>query len=327
MLYSQGYTIIHNTEHTPCEFGKDVIAISPERKLCAYQLKGNPNATLKQREFHEIRGQLEQLSTYALSIPGLKQKTPDECFLVTNGNIDEAVTLEIQQLNISLKERGHGTDRIKTLTRGTLLTWAKEMGTSLWPSEIEDYRCLIQLLNFKGDEIFPAETYDRLLKNTLRVDDTSRLSQAEAKRRIASTALLTSVVLTPFSSKQNYYAEITAWVMFCTYCIALCEKRNINYKKAGQEQVQIAMDGIYDLLAQMAKEINSKEELIEGNTLCDFAFYSPRYLILACLCLYIGSGVKEQGGSKTSIKKLLKALFQICCQMNGSGERVLSHTL
>jgi hypothetical protein len=35
MLTGLGYRIIRNTEHTPLEFGKDVVAISPEGKLVA----------------------------------------------------------------------------------------------------------------------------------------------------------------------------------------------------------------------------------------------------------------------------------------------------
>jgi len=133
MLTGQGFHIVHNTEHTPLEFGKDVIAVSPTRKLVGYQLKGHPGETLKPRHFDEIRGQLEQLATLALAIPGFEGKVPDECYLVTNGEIDEAVYHQIQLLNASLVQRGHPPEKIKTITRGTLLAWAQSLGLSLWP--------------------------------------------------------------------------------------------------------------------------------------------------------------------------------------------------
>jgi hypothetical protein len=81
MLTGQGFRIVHNTKHTPQEFGKDVIAVSPEGKLVGYQLKGNPGATLTPSQFDEIRGQLEQLATLALGIPGYEGKVPDACYL------------------------------------------------------------------------------------------------------------------------------------------------------------------------------------------------------------------------------------------------------
>lgn len=47
MLVGQGYRIVHNTEHTPLEHGKDVIAVSPDDKVVGFQLKGNPGKSLK----------------------------------------------------------------------------------------------------------------------------------------------------------------------------------------------------------------------------------------------------------------------------------------
>ena len=84
MLSGQGYRVVHNTEHTPLEFGKDVIAVSSESRLCGYQLKGNPGGTLKPRDFDGFRGQLEQLATLSLAIPGFEGRILDECYLVTN---------------------------------------------------------------------------------------------------------------------------------------------------------------------------------------------------------------------------------------------------
>src|SRR5262249_4117947 len=155
-LTGRGFRIIHNTEHTPLEFGKDVIAVSPDGKLIGYQLKGNPGETLKPYDFNPIRPQLDQLATLTPAIPGMTQKLLDDCYLVTNGEIDEAVSQQIVLLNESLVARSFPKDRIKTITRGTLLDWAKELGLSLWPSEMQDFGNLVKLLNYRGDEIFPA---------------------------------------------------------------------------------------------------------------------------------------------------------------------------
>jgi hypothetical protein len=199
MLIGQGYRIVHNTEHTPLELGKDVIAVSPDGKVVGFQLKGNPGKSLKPSQFNEIRGQLEQLATYALGIPGYEKKIPDECYLVTNGEIDEAVSVELQRLNAALESRGHPHEKIKMITRGTLLSWANSLGLSLWPSEIEDFSNFIKLLNCAGNEIFPAEIFDPLLRHTLRMDET--LKTAELRRRITSAAVMTAVALHSFSRR------------------------------------------------------------------------------------------------------------------------------
>ena len=55
MLIGQGYRIVHSTEHTPLELGKDVIAVSSDDKIVGFQLKGNPGKSPKPSQFDEIR--------------------------------------------------------------------------------------------------------------------------------------------------------------------------------------------------------------------------------------------------------------------------------
>lgn len=281
MLTGQGFHIIHNTEHTPLEFGKDVIAVSPDNKLVGYQLKGHPGGTLKPHDFNEIRGQLEQLATLALDIPGSEGKVLDECYLVTNGNIDEAVYHQIQLLNASLVQRGHPAEKIKTITRGKLLSWAQSLGLSLWPSEMQDFGNLVKLLNYSGDEIFPAQILDPLLRNTLCFDRDVRA--ADLSRRVTSAAVMTAVALHSFSRRRNHFAEITAWTMFITYAIAVCEKNGVDYEKHCKEAVLSAQDGIYDLLGQLCEEASDLEVLVEGDPRSEFAFYRQRVLLMSAL--------------------------------------------
>jgi hypothetical protein len=282
MLTGQGSHIVHNTEHTPLEFGKDVIAVSPDSKLVGYQLKGHPGGTLKPRDFGEIRGQLEQLATLALAIPGFEGKVPAECYLVTNGEIDEAVYHQIQLLNASLVQRGHPPEKIKTITRGKMLGWVQSLGLSLWPSEMADFGNLVKLLNYSGDEMFPAQVFDPLLQHTLRFD--KEVKSADLSRRVTSAAVMTAVALHSFSRrKKNHFAEITAWTMFITYAIAACQKNGIDYAKHCKEAVLVARDGIYDLLGQLCEEASERKVLVEGDPYSEFAFYQPRVLLVSAL--------------------------------------------
>jgi hypothetical protein len=281
MLTGQGFHIVHNTRHTPQEYGKDVIALSPEGKLVGYQLKGNPGGTLTPTQFNEIRGQLEQLATLALGIPGYEGRVPDACYLVTNGEISELVSQQIQLLNAALVARGHPPEKIKTITRGALLAWSKDLGLALWPSEMEDFGNLVKLLNYGGDEMFPAQILDPLLQNTLRFD--TDVKAAELSRRVTSAAVMTAVALHSFSRRKNHFAEITAWTMFATYTIAACEKNNVDYAKHCREAVLTARDGIYDLLGQLCEEASEHKHLVEGDPYSEFAFYRPRVLLMSAL--------------------------------------------
>lgn len=307
MLAGRGFHIVHNTEHTPLEFGKDVIAISPEKKLVGYQLKGHPGGTLKPHDFGNIRGQLEQLATLALAIPGFEGKVPDECYLVTNGEIDEAVYHQIQLLNASLVQRGHPPEKIKTITRGTLLGWAQSLGLSLWPSEMQDFGNLVKLLNYAGDEMFPAQILDPLLRNTLRFDN--ELKGQELSRRVTSAAVMTAVALHSFSNRRNHVAEITAWTMFATYAVAVCEKNGLDYSKYCEEAVLAARDGIYDLLGQLCEEAAERKVLVEGDPYSEFAFYRPRvlliYALLSIYWMWSEAGTWKQPHHKAVVKNLI----------------------
>lgn len=326
MLTGQGVRIVHSTEHTPLEFGKDIIAISPDRKLVGYQLKGHPGGTMKPRDFDEIRGQLEQLATLALAIPGFEGKVPDECFLVTNGEIDEAVYHQIQLLNASLVQRGHPTEKIKTITRGTMLDWSKSLGLSLWPSEIEDFGNLVRLLNYKGDEMFPAHVFDPLLQHTLRFD--KEVKSGELARRVTSAAIMTAVALHSFSNRKNHFAEVTAWIMFIAYVIAACEKNKIDYVKHCKEAVLVAREGIYDLLGQLCEEASERKVLVEGDPFSDFAFYRPRVLLVSALMAIYWMWSQEEAWKCSNHKSLVEKLIPESLPSNWLwGEGVIPHFL
>lgn len=326
MLTGQGFHIVHNTEHTPLEFGKDIIAISPDNHLVGYQLKGHPGGTLKPRDFDDIRGQLEQLATLALAIPGFEGKVPDECYLVTNGEIDEAVYHQIQLLNASLAQRGHQPEKIKTITRGKLLGWAQSLGLSLWPSEIEDFGNLVKLLNFSGDEMFPAAIFDPLLRHTLRFD--KDVKPADLSRRVTSAAVMTAVALHSFSLRKNHFAEITAWTMFITYSIAACEKNGIDYAKHCKEAVLAARDGIYYLLGQICEEASECQVLVEGDPFSEFAFYRPRVLLISALMAIYWMWSERETWKHSQHKELVEKLIPESLPQKWLwGEGVIPHFL
>lgn len=326
ILIGRGYRIVHNTEHTPLEHGKDVIAISTDNKVVGFQLKGNPGKSLKPSQFDEIRSQLEQLAIYSLGIPGYEKKIPDECYLVTNGEIDEAVSIELQRLNAALESRGHPPEKIKTITRGTLLSWANSLGISLWPSEIDDFSNLIKLLNCDGDETFPAETFDPLLQHTLRMHEP--IKAPELRRRITSAAVMTAVALHAFSRRKNHFAEITAWTMFATYTIAACEKNSLDFKKNGADAVQTARDAIYGLLWQLCDDLLERRILSEGDPFSEFAFYRPRALLIYALMGIYWMWSHDEGWHEPKHKALIEGLIpENLPPQSLWGEGAISHFL
>ena len=84
MLAADGHLIVHSTQHTPIEFGKDIITVGPDGIPCAFQLKGHPGGRMTLTDFREVRPQLAELVENPIAHPGVPQKR-HRCYLVTNG--------------------------------------------------------------------------------------------------------------------------------------------------------------------------------------------------------------------------------------------------
>jgi len=298
MLAGKGHTVIHSTRHCALEFGKDILTIDDDDVPCAYQLKGNPGGRLSLREFQKIQGQLVQLVTQPIVFPDGRSRGNHKSYLVTNGEAEEEVHRAIDDLNRTFEKQGAVGAPLNLITRGTLLDWSKDLGTSLWPSEIEDIDKLLNLLVWNGNDQFPEQEIHDLLVPLLGLSPgDARLNAAALKRRITSAAIITSVSLRNFTLKNNHFAELKAWIIYSYYSIAACGKHDRSYKRNAEMAVTIAEEAIFDCLADLCEEISERSEkiggelpdylLIEGVALTDNIAYRGRFnLIVSLLSLY-----------------------------------------
>jgi hypothetical protein len=262
MLAADGHVVVHSTRHMPIEFGKDVITVAPDHIPCAFQLKGNPGGRLTLTDFREVAPQLIELVTHPIVLPGITRKQ-HRCYLVTNGEIDEEVHRSVSDLNLGFENQGYGPNRIELWPRGQLLEMATRLGSSLWPSELEDMNTLLELLVHRGDDLLPIDKLHRLLRRLLRLEDSDaqKIRAREVKRSVTSAAVLTAVALRNFSGKENHFAVLSAWVLFISYAIAACERHQVSFDRAARKSVQIAKTAILVALASMCDEIISNKGL------------------------------------------------------------------
>jgi hypothetical protein len=61
LLVSEGWSVLHNTRHSPIELGKDVIARRPDGVLHCFQLKSNPGSRVTKTEAQGLVPQLTEL--------------------------------------------------------------------------------------------------------------------------------------------------------------------------------------------------------------------------------------------------------------------------
>ncbi len=283
ILSSEGHTIIHSTRHSAMELGKDIITIDKDGIPCAFQIKTG-NVTLHQwRE--NIAAQTSDLVTLQISHPSVDNSIHHRSYLVTNGRIDEEVSRAIEDRNQAWARQGLSYS-LETYVRGQLFKKAKKLGTDLWPSELTDIRTLLEMYLENGEGILNKEKLSSLFESTFQLDNESAPANNECKRAIASAGLLCAIAISSYSNKENYVAEIEAWMLYIAYVLALAEKWNLS-KNVYESDFEIATEFLYNSLANLCNEIKERTDLIEGNILADSYVYRVRITwLLGLMSIY-----------------------------------------
>jgi hypothetical protein len=140
---------------------------------------------------------------------------------------------------------------------------ATRLGSSLWPTEIEDLNVLLDLLVHRGDDLLPAEKFHRLLRRILALEEDRQepIRARELKRRISSAAILVAVALRNFSVQENHFATLSAWTLFSAYVIGACERHKVSFARSGRTAVHIAKGAVLDALRSICTEITLNPRL------------------------------------------------------------------
>lgn len=277
MLSGQGFRVVHSTRHTALEFGKDILAISPEGIGCAYQLKGNPGGRLGLSQFRsEIQPQLVQLMSQSVVYAGFPTG-PHSALLVSNGYFDEEVQRAIDDLN-----RGPYPSKVSLISRGELLEWCKAMGVALWPSELKDSRLLLEVVLSPPRDILPTEKLFNLLEKILRMDpeDESAVPQSEFRRMATSASLLVGIATAHFAESKNYYAVAAAWALLAVMIVGAAEKHGHELSGTTASSFELAQAASLDALAELWLEIEGRTHLVEGSAMTDPEVYGWRIGVL-----------------------------------------------
>ena len=284
MLSAEGHTIIHSTRHSATELGKDIITIDPDGRPCAFQLKTG-NISLAKWQ-NEVSRQIDDLVVVKIPHSSVNSPNHHRSYLVTNGNIVEEVSIAIKGRNETWANQNQSYLNLKTIVRGELFTKAKELGTDLWPSELNDTKTLLEMFLENGQGILPKAKLASLFESTFRLDDEEKPSRAHCRRVIASAGLLCAIATSNFSNENNHVAEIEAWILYIAYVFALVERWELS-DRAYKNEFEIATQSIYNSLANLCNEIKEREELIEGDILADSYIYRVRMTwLLGLMSIY-----------------------------------------
>ena len=276
MLSAEGYTVLHSTRHCLLEFGKDILAIAPDGVGCAFQLKGDPKGRLRISSFRrDIQPQLVQLMAQTPSYPGFPEG-PHRAYLVSNGQFEEEVQAAAREMN-----RAPYPAKIEFWSRGKLLELCKKHGLTLWPSELEGERDLLELYLSDPKDQLPLETLANMLSSILKMSkDDKALNSQELSRAASSAAWLTGIATATFAEAENHQAVAYGWALCCTLLIGAYEKHAVGDVTNAQSSLELAKYSLLDSLTALWHETEKKAHLIEGDALTDPEIYHWRIGVL-----------------------------------------------
>jgi len=287
LLSNQGYRVLHITHHCGLEMGKDIIAVDSNGIPCAFQLKTAENGKFSLQTWRRINNQIRDLVYLKINHPSIgNYNQSHRSILVTNGFIKEDATRAINDFNATLL-----TDRkrpLETIVKGDILKLAKETYPLVFPSELRDFKSLLEFFLEDGTSYLPKGKLANLLESLLYLNDlNSKFSNKELGRKIASAALITSISLTQFSKELNWIAEIEGWTIYLAYLCAVAQRWKLK-EKLWKSQFELAETAIFNSMTNLLEELKGRTNLIEGEPLSDALFYRVRVTYLVALMSILG---------------------------------------
>lgn len=273
VLENKGHKILHLTRHRPIEFGKDVITLDSKGHYHAFQLK---KGNITQNGFNKLIEQLRQLCYLNLSHPSVPKGATYKPYLVTNGNVDEEVYRALEDFNSGLIAANR--QKLQILKFDDLYSDFINLGSKLWPSELIDYKTIIEFSIQNGKSNFPIKKFISLLESQLELS-TSEIKSIKnlpsAKRSITSSAILTSLCVTNYLENDNHVAIVECWVVYISQIMALIKKLDLE-ENDFKEEIELGKTIIYQSLVNLSDEIEERDDLFEGNIIYDRPFYNDR---------------------------------------------------
>jgi hypothetical protein len=296
MLVARRWTVLHNTRHSPIEFGKDVIARAPDGTLYAFQLKGNPGSRLRKSETQGILPQIIEL--ISAQVPSVYLKTNSEKFvavLVTNGEVDEEANLLLTQTTASIMQGTLPASAFEIWSRGRLLADLSETISSIWPTSVEGMRKILNLNACSGLDIAPIQDIAEALQQI-------NLTNGQPKNEPARMAAITSILLlleimkSPWREKENHYSLFLISVLGLVHCLPLTKtKKSKTYLSAYEA---VILRHAVDLLED-ARNHGYDPDYVWGqrDLFSEIDMMSERRRLLAdCAAAIIISGAEVESG-------------------------------
>jgi hypothetical protein len=218
-MISEGWHVVHNTRHSPLEFGKDVIARDPAGQLYAIQLKGNPGSRLKKSEAQEMLPQITELLD--VPVPAIYRRTAGEkhiAVVATNGEIDEEARVLFESIASRTANPLCPATELCLWARGDLLRRFGDKLLQVWPTTLTGMRRVLELYTSDGTALVDPQRLSEILKASVG-RPTSTMKSPEKTSKISAALLLGEIIKAPWYSTENHYVLYQISVLISVYCL------------------------------------------------------------------------------------------------------------
>jgi hypothetical protein len=164
-LTSMGYQVKYSIKSTIFEQGKDVVAINKKEQAVAYQLKGGNINTSRWR--NEVKPEIEVLIDLPIKHPDINNNKKHISYIVTNGIIEDAVRIEINDYNQSKWKK----NPLQILDRGDLLTGFQSIANGILPKDAKSYKQLMDFLFLDGTGLPDLDSISKFLYELMELNN------------------------------------------------------------------------------------------------------------------------------------------------------------
>lgn len=300
VLLQKGHRIINISKHAVLEQGKDLITINANGEFCAYQLKtGDINIV----EWRKIYGEIIELIEIPISHPSFNKKSNYKSFLVTNGEITDAVRTQINQINESNLIKNRNCSYLDIINGKTLL---KEFidSQNFFPKEVEDFDSFLNIYLSEGEDFLEKDKFFNFFTEIIFKKD---LSKTEATIAINSSIIINSYLLKQYQIKNNYFSLFEAWILLASCIITFAKAKKLQYKKYISSFL-LAFEESLNNLSNLKNETLERKDFLEGDIIFDGGFiYDARVtLLLGSLSAFELYSLKKIKNEDDAIITLIK---------------------
>lgn len=256
LLVSEGYRVLHAPVHHPFEHGKDVVGISPEGRLHAFQLKGGD---IGLGDLEKIQGQLFALAGTAVSYPGVDPpRPPERAFLVTNGELTAPARDRLRAFNEANRQRGFPA--IEAVERDQLVGRLVAAHGSYLPTELQDLNELLRLVLADGRSPFPVKVFAEMLDKVIQGSDPEQRGLV-VRRALASGTILTSYATGPWQHAENHLGVAEGWLVLAFAILRTAELRDLS-EEDWLGSFELARDSARRAVANLVTEATAAKDLV-----------------------------------------------------------------